>query len=307
MSDGEKARRPIFIIGSPRSGTSILTWCIGQHANILVLEETNWIAFLALGARFAHDAGSNRGEHTHLSACGIERESFFAEIGRAVDRIVVQSSEVRLAELRRKGREDPGSLVSDPPQPFAYLRSADDPKERWVDGTPYNSIHSWGIHLFFPEARFVHILRDPRKVVRSLIHFDRAGGTKKNVVAAAENWLNNVTRSALTERALGAGKVLRVHHEDLVADGEGTLRSILAFLDEPFDPNCLLPLGETINSSRVSAKEEIPREFEKHPQLVRAFAFYDELIAGPGVPPQPDSDARAELERLFDGAKFPKS
>jgi hypothetical protein len=40
--------RPIFVVGSPRSETSILTWCLGQHPNILPLAESGWMGDLQL-------------------------------------------------------------------------------------------------------------------------------------------------------------------------------------------------------------------------------------------------------------------
>ena len=42
--------RPIFVVGSPRSGTSILTWCLGQHPNIIPLEESGWMGDFAIEA-----------------------------------------------------------------------------------------------------------------------------------------------------------------------------------------------------------------------------------------------------------------
>jgi hypothetical protein len=38
-----RLNKPIFIVGAPRSGTSILAWCLGQHPNILPQEESNWL------------------------------------------------------------------------------------------------------------------------------------------------------------------------------------------------------------------------------------------------------------------------
>jgi hypothetical protein len=62
-----KAARPIFIIGAPRSGTSITTWALGQHPNIQPMPETAWIASLAVGGYLSHVKGSERGRYSHLS------------------------------------------------------------------------------------------------------------------------------------------------------------------------------------------------------------------------------------------------
>ena len=53
--------KPIFVVGSPRSGTSILTWCIGQHPNILPQEESNWLGPFAVDAAVGYQRGSERG------------------------------------------------------------------------------------------------------------------------------------------------------------------------------------------------------------------------------------------------------
>ena len=156
-ADVNDAPRPIFIIGAPRSGTSVTTWCIGQHHNVAALEETSWIAVLGLGLRAAYQVGTDRGDRSHLSAEGIERHAFMARFGRTVHELVREAFESGAAKYREMGREDPLTLQGDPPQPIALIRRADDPKLRWVDGTPFNSMHAWGLHLMFPEARWVHI------------------------------------------------------------------------------------------------------------------------------------------------------
>jgi len=57
---------PIFVVGAPRSGTSILTWCLGQHPNLLCLEESNWMAPFAVDLAVAFRRGSERGERSIL-------------------------------------------------------------------------------------------------------------------------------------------------------------------------------------------------------------------------------------------------
>jgi sulfotransferase family protein len=48
LSAAMPTNKPIFVVGSPRSGTSILTWCLGQHPNILVLREFAWMGYFAV-------------------------------------------------------------------------------------------------------------------------------------------------------------------------------------------------------------------------------------------------------------------
>lgn len=81
-----ESKGPIFIVGSPRSGTSILTWCLGQHPNILGLEESNWMAQFALDVASAYRRGSARGERSQLSAMGVDCLDFMATIGHSIER-----------------------------------------------------------------------------------------------------------------------------------------------------------------------------------------------------------------------------
>ncbi|MBT8395353.1 MAG: glycosyltransferase, partial [Gemmatimonadetes bacterium] len=87
------ACHPVFIIGSPRSGTSILTWSLGQHPNLYPLEETVWFGRFHKGLSDAFELGSSRGDKSQLSAQGISRKSFFRAFGHTVDRLVHQHRE----------------------------------------------------------------------------------------------------------------------------------------------------------------------------------------------------------------------
>src|SRR2546430_618593 len=77
----EEKARPIFIVSSGRSGSTILTWCLGQHPNIIPQEESNWLGPFAIDAAVGHQRGTQRGERGQLSANFITREELLESFG----------------------------------------------------------------------------------------------------------------------------------------------------------------------------------------------------------------------------------
>jgi len=128
-------------------------------------------------------------------------------------------------------------------------------KTRWVDGTPEYSWHIYGLRKLFPDALFVHIVRDAVSAVHSMLNFHRVAGTQ--LVAGEEEayryWLGTVSACLTAERAYGPRVVHRLKYSDLIENPENALRSLLSFLGEPYSAKCLEPLSERINSSNVPA------------------------------------------------------
>jgi hypothetical protein len=230
--------KPIFIIGSPRSGTSILTWALGQHPNILPLEETVWFGKVAADLESTYFLGGKR-ELSQLRGMGISLAAFYEAFGNAIDDLILRHG--------RPGSEYAQQVETD--TPFVRRRSPDDPKTRWVDGTPEYSFYAYDLLQLFPEARFIHLLRDVQSVVRSLTHFDKAGAVAFTEGSAYEKWLRSVRAAWTAERAFGSDTVLRIRHRDLVAMPEATIRRCLDFVGEAFSEHCLEPLEYKINSS----------------------------------------------------------
>jgi hypothetical protein len=128
-------------------------------------------------------------------------------------------------------------------------------KTRWVDGTPEYSWNIYGLRKLFPDALFIHVVRDALSVVHSMLNFHRVAGTQ--LVASEEEayryWLGTVSACLTAERAYGPDVIHRLKYSDLIENPETALRSLLNFLGEPYSAKCLEPLSERINSSDVPA------------------------------------------------------
>ena len=244
----EEINKPIFVVGSPRSGTSILAWCLGHHPNIFPVPESNWMGNFAVNVAVAHQIGSARGDYSILSAMDIRDHEFFAAFGRSINEMVMGHR--RDLEMNRENSNSPSKVN------LRWLEAtsmAAGPKARWVDGTPEYSLHICGLRKLFPQARFVHVFRDVDAVVRSMVNFHRATGIQlvANEEDAYKYWLRTVGACSKAEKAYGPHVVYRLRYADLLENPESSLRSLLDFLDEPDSAKCLEPLSERINSSNV--------------------------------------------------------
>jgi hypothetical protein len=282
----EEINKPIFVVGSPRSGTSILAWCLGHHPNIFPVPESSWMGDFAVNVAKGYQIGAARGIFSILSAMSISRDEFFSHIGRSLNSLILKHrgdldrKRLTIAVqrlLKKKGfyfGEVTGELdaatsaairqyeIANEANGVVYpelvnsLRTAasnSEYKTRWVDQTPEYSFHICGLRKLFPCALFVHIVRDVDSVVRSLLNFHRIAGT--HVVANEEEaykyWLRTVRACLKAEEAYGPHVVYRLRYTALIEKPEATLRSLLDFLGEPYSAKCLEPLSERINSSNV--------------------------------------------------------
>ena len=336
--------RPIFVVGSPRSGTSILTWCLGQHPNIFPVPESNWMGPFAVNLAISYKVGSARALLSILSAMDISFDEFFSHIGQSINGLILKhrfdldrqrlitgaqrilkdeglySGEVtgelnpamNVAIQQYLGRDrfrDPleadilGSLhtILDSESKTRWIDLLNsESKTRWVDGTPEYSWHIYGLHKLFPDALFIHVVRDALSVVQSMLNFHRVAGTQlvASEEAAYRYWFGTVSACLTAERAYGPRVIHRLKYSDLIENPRTALRSLLNFLGEAYSEKCLEPLLERINSS------DVPADFRSDdpatdPRVVEQATRLSRELEQSLQPTEASTAAVAELEAAF--------
>jgi len=294
---------PIFIIGSYRSGTSVLTWSLGQHPNILPLEETNWIYRLGVYLDCVYYFGSANGQYSNLTSMGITRTKFYRSFGKHVHSMMLENrvnylkaglraalkkkNSPQLADLKKlKTMEDFVEYTTEDAS-FLLIRNRRDMKNRWVDGTPENSHFVYCLNMMFPRAKFIFLIRNPIEVANSLMNFANAGGQAGNYEEenAYNQWYGLTESCYFSLRAFGTDKVFLVQHEDLINQKETVIKNCLSFVHEEFDANCLKPFDVVINSSKYDRTRidfSVDNGVKSKKKYIRkACLFYKQILGDP--------------------------
>ena len=87
----EEINKPIFVVGSPRSGTSILAWCLGHHPNIFPVPESNWMGDFAVNVADELPNWCGARHLLHLKCDGhLARMNSFPTFGRSINSLVLK-------------------------------------------------------------------------------------------------------------------------------------------------------------------------------------------------------------------------
>ncbi|MDI6100036.1 sulfotransferase [Actinoplanes sp. NEAU-A12] len=217
------ADRPIFIVGCPRSGTTMLQLMVHAHPRIAVPPETRFL--LAAYQRRAVFGDLTEPARRHGLA-----------------RYIVESAQFE--DLGLNGDEVTAAIVAGPPTlgsacGIVYrMYSQRFGKPRWGDKRPLYLRHLPTILRLFPDAQIINIMRDGRDCVASLKETPWKPSEFDKLI---DYWTKSADASLLAERRYPKDVYHQVRYEDLVADPEPHLRRVCEFLREDYDPAMSTP------------------------------------------------------------------
>jgi tetratricopeptide (TPR) repeat protein len=217
---GAEARDPIFIVGLPRSGSTLIEQILASHSQVGGTHELADVPRMVATLRGRQSADEDR----------------YPEV----------LGQMSGADLRALGEKY-----------LADTRIYRDGKPRFIDKMPNNFRHIGLIHLMLPNARIIDARREPMACCFGNLKQLFASGQEfaYGTDDIARYYRTYLELMAHWHRVL-PGRVLRVQHEELVDDLEGNVRRILEYCGLGFEPACI-EFWKTERSVRTASSEQV--------------------------------------------------
>jgi hypothetical protein len=210
-----------FVVGVARSGTTLVRAILDSHPDLAIPGESHFLAEMA------------RSPDRYLAADGFRVGRFLQDV---LSHQRFQRWGLPEERMHRLLRDDPPVDLAAAFRRLYEAYALGQGKRRYGDKTPAYVHHISVLGALFPEARFVHVVRDGRDV--ALSHVAHPSFTR-TVPEVALVWRRGVERGRRTGLALGPGRYREVRYEDLLEDPEGVSRSLCKFLVLDYHPAML--------------------------------------------------------------------
>lgn len=229
---GDADQRPIFIVGMPRSGTTLVESILAAHPSVATIGESH--------------AAENA-----LNGIGVKGTRF--ETSRRSDKkLIALSTNPTLSERGKHYIEQAEALA-----PSAAAT-------RILDKFPGNYMWLGLIHSILPAARFIHCARHPAdsSLSQYLHYFGTELPYSYNLRDLAEAYLNYDRVMKHWQAVLPLGSLITIRYEQLVEEFEPSVRRIVSFCGLPWSEACLQPHARTARvktASAVQVKQPVHR------------------------------------------------
>lgn len=213
---------PIIVTGPDRSGTSLLYSLLGTHPGISMIRRSNMF-------RWFHNRFGDLGEPENLDRC-LQTMLHYQRLAP------LEPDEERIRREFDEGDPTYGRLFD----LFHRHRAERLGRPRWGDKSLHTEHYAESVFAEFPNARMLHVMRDPRDRYASVVH--RYPDVRRHVGPVTGRWLAS---SAALSRNLSRypDRYRLVRYEDLARDPEAVLHEVCDFIGEPYTSEMLSMRG----------------------------------------------------------------
>ena len=231
--------RPIFVVACPRSGTTLLQLMLHAHPRIAIPPENRFFLETYRARRKFGD---------------LRKPARREQLGEwVINQRKIRHMKVPKEILKEKVAQAPptiGSALGVVLREYAAFYG----KPRWGDKRPLYLNHIPTILALFPDAQFIHIVRDGRDCVASL---KRMPWWKTGSTAAITRWVQSMNMGRRAAKTLRPDQWFEFKYEDLVAEPRPILERMCEYLGEEFDEAMLEP-------HRATPKAAVPKKKTWH-------------------------------------------
>lgn len=240
QGQGHPSNAPIFIVGLPRSGSTLIEQVLASHSQV---EGTHELPELS---RVARSTGRGRS-----------------------DRLTYPES---VADLTQQQLHDLGQTYLD-----RTLRHRTGETQRFTDKMPNNFAHVGFMQTVLPNAKIINARRHPLDSCLGSYKqlFARGQPFTYDLYEIGEYYLE-YQRMMNHWHEVAPGRVLEVQYEEVVADLDGQVRRILEFCDLPFEDECLR-FHETRRAVKTASSEQVRRPI--YSEALHRWRNYEEHLA----------------------------
>lgn len=214
---GAKAPPPApFIVGSPRSGTTLLRIMLDSHPLLAIPPETAFLREIKKQTQ---------------TTCTVEKMVEWITTYPSVHAPVWSDFHLAREALKTAMSRLNPLTAAEGVRCFYKLYASKEKKPRWGDKTPDYALHMDSIRALIPESKFIHIIRDGRDAALSLRAQPFSPGP--TMTDQARYWMSIVEAGRRSAAYLGG--CMEVRYEQLVSNPEPVLRAVCSFLELPFN------------------------------------------------------------------------
>jgi hypothetical protein len=210
---------PVFVIGVDRSGTTLLSMMLGMHSLLWIPYESHF--HVELYNKYHNDPNIGDFDYNNMILKEIFNQKYVLE-WHSVRPDIIDVSKCKSLSC----------IFNEFHLSYAHAQG----KKLWGDKTPKYIVHLDVINDLFPNARFVHIVRDGRDVARSLVGM---WWGPNDFVSALEYWARRVELGTKMLNMLPSERRMQIRYEDLVTSPQKELVRITEFLGIPFESHML--------------------------------------------------------------------